>query len=54
MIDQADTRRDHVYRNVHPADHVLIAGLVVVALVIDGANDVDPALADQTSGTVAG
>ena len=50
----ADAGSDHVFRDGHKADHVLVAGLVVVALVIDGADDVDPALADDAGGAAVG
>lgn len=44
--------RDHVFGNGQEADHVLVAGLVVIAMMIDRADDVDPALAHQTGGSV--
>lgn len=50
VVDHADASGDHVFGDVHTADHILVAGLVVIALVIDRADDVDPALAEQAGG----
>lgn len=50
LVHQADFRRDHVFRNIDSAGDVLIAGLDIVVLVRDVADQVDAASADQVGG----
>lgn len=54
VLDQADAGGDHVHADGHLAGDILVAGLGVVALVVDRADDVDAAGADQVGDATLG
>ena len=54
MTDQADALGDHVDAHGDLAGNGLVAGLDVVALVGDVADDADAAVADELGGTAGG
>ena len=54
VLHQADTGCDHVFGNCHGTGDVLVAGLGVVAVVRDRADDVDAACAGQIGGAAVG
>lgn len=54
VVDQADTGGDDIFRDGDRSGDVLIAGLGVVALMGDGADNVDTTFADQLAGAHLG
>ena len=54
VIDQADAGRDDIFRNGDLTGDGLVAGLGVVALMGDRADDVNATLTDQVRGALFG